>query len=51
MAEMIVKAPFPMPEAPMPAMVLPMMNMADDWAAPHSADPTTKMEKKDRKVH
>lgn len=29
-AEIIVKAPFPIPEAPMPAIVLPMMNMADD---------------------
>jgi hypothetical protein len=30
MAEMIVKAPFPMPEDPMPAIALPMMNMVDD---------------------
>lgn len=50
-AEMIVKAPFPMPEAPTPATALPTMNMVDDWAAPHNADPTTKMKKKDKKVH
>jgi hypothetical protein len=51
MAEMIVKAPFPMPEDPTPAIALPTINMLDDWAAPHNADPSTKTKKKDKKVH
>ena len=40
-----------MPEEPTPAMALPTMNMADDWAAPQSTDPSSKIKKKTRKDH
>jgi hypothetical protein len=50
-AEMIVSAPFEMPEDPTPAMARPTMNMAEDWAAPHSAEPISKMMKKIRNDH
>lgn len=50
-AAMMVKAPFEMPEDPAPAIALPAMNMDDDWAAPHSRDPTSKRKKKARKDH
>lgn len=45
MDDMIVIDPFIRPDEPMPAIALPTMNMGDDWAAPHSADPTSKMAK------
>lgn len=50
-AEIMVIAPFERPEDPKPAMARPTMNMADDWAAPQSADPISKMRKKARKDH
>lgn len=50
-AAMIVKAPFAIPEDPTPAMALPTMSMDDDWAAPHSRDPSSKTKKKTRKDH
>jgi hypothetical protein len=50
-AAIMVKAPFAMPEVPTPAMALPTMNMDDDWAAPHSRDPSSKIKKKTRKDH
>jgi len=50
-AATIVKAPFPIPDVPTPAMALPTMNMDDDWAAPHSRDPRRNMKKKTRKDH
>lgn len=49
--ETIVKLPFISPEEPRPAMALPMMNMADDWAAPQTADPTSNTKKKIKKDH
>ena len=48
---MMVRAPFDMPDDPTPAMALPMINMAEFWAAPQRRDPTSKMKKKARKVH
>ncbi len=51
MAEKIVTAPFASPAEPIPAIALPTMNMADELAAPHMADPTSKMIKKVIKVH
>ena len=51
MAAMIVKAPLAIPEEPTPAMALPTMNMADDWAAPHNREPSSKTTKKTRKDH
>jgi hypothetical protein len=50
-AEMMVKAPFDMPEEPAPAMALPTMNMGEDWAAPQMREPTSKIKKKARKDH
>jgi len=50
-AAMIVKAPFEIPEDPIPAMALPTINMVDDWAAPHNKDPSWKTKKKARKDH
>jgi hypothetical protein len=51
MADIIVRAPFATPDDPTPAIVLPIMNMADDCAAPQRAEPATKTKKNDRKVH
>jgi hypothetical protein len=48
---MVVTAPLDMPADPTPAMTRPTINMADDWAAPHKADPTSKSTKKVRNVH
>jgi hypothetical protein len=50
-AAMVVRAPVVMPEDPKPAMARPMMNMVDDWAAPHRAEPISKTVKKMRKHH
>ena len=50
-AAMVVRAPLDTPAAPTPEMTRPTMNMGEDWAAPHIADPTSKMTKKVRKVH
>jgi hypothetical protein len=50
-AAMVVRAPVAMPEDPRPAMARPPMNMDDDWAAPQSADPISKIMKKVRKHH
>ena len=43
--------PFIRPEAPKPAMARPTMSMGDDWAAPQSVDPSSKIAKKVRKDH
>lgn len=47
----IVYAPFRSPEAPIPATARPTMNIAEDCAAPHNAEPSSKMKKQHRKVH
>jgi hypothetical protein len=49
--EMIVMAPFPIPDDPAPAMALPTMNMGDETAAPQMTDPSSKRKKKTRKDH
>ena len=51
MAAMIVNAPLARPEDPQPAMERPTISMADDWAAPQTADPSSKMKKNKRKDH
>ena len=43
--EIIVRAPFPMPEDPAPAMALPMINIGEETAAPQITDPTSKRKK------
>lgn len=49
--EIMVRAPFPIPDEPAPAMALPTMNMGEETAAPHMADPSSKTKKKTRKDH
>lgn len=39
------------PELPIPAIALPIINIFDDVAAPQTADPISKMTKKTIKVH
>jgi len=48
---MVVRQPVNRPEEPRPAMARPRMNIVDDCAAPHMADPSSKTKKKARKVH
>ena len=48
---MVVRQPVNRPEEPRPAIARPIMNIADDCAAPHMAEPTSKTKKKARKVH
>lgn len=48
---MVVRQPVNRPEEPRPAMARPIMNIADDCAAPHMAEPSSKTKKKARKVH
>jgi hypothetical protein len=43
--------PLSSPEAPDPAIALPMMSMFEEVAAPHIADPTSKIPKKHKKAH
>lgn len=40
-----------MPELPMPAIALPMINIVDEVAEPQTADPISKMRKKTIRVH
>lgn len=49
--ERIVRAPVIKPEAARPAIVLPIINIADVIAAPQMADPISKMTKNVKKVH
>jgi hypothetical protein len=46
----IVKAPFTMPEPPMPATALPTMNIFEDVATPQMREPNSKSAKKNIKV-
>lgn len=50
-AEMMVIAPFPIPDEPAPAMALPTINMGDETAAPQMTDPSSNIKKKTRKDH
>jgi hypothetical protein len=43
--------PLRSPELPNPAIDLPIMSIVEDVAAPHTADPNSKIPKKQRKVH
>lgn len=49
--ERIVIPPLEMPLPPMPEMALPTMSMADDCAAPLSADPTSNIPRNTKKVY
>jgi len=47
----IVRAPFESPDPPSPAIALPMINMLEDWATPHSKEPSSNRPRKVRKVY
>lgn len=47
----MVIEPLAMPAAPRPAMSRPAMNIAEETAAPHRTDPTSKMAKKTKNAH
>lgn len=47
----MVIAPFIRADAPTPATARPMISMADVCAAPHSAEPNSKMAKNPMKDH
>ena len=47
----MVRAPFIKPDMPAPATTLPMINMFDEVATPHSSDPISNTPKKARKVN
>jgi hypothetical protein len=49
-AAIIVKHPLKRPEPPIPAIALPIMNMTELVATPHKRDPSSKIDKKTRKV-
>ena len=44
-AATIVNAPLRIPAPPHPATALPMMNIIEDFAAPHMRDPSSKIRK------
>ena len=48
---MIVKVPFSKPEAPMPATARAIINIFEEVATAQRREPSSKMEKKARKVH
>lgn len=47
----MVMEPFAIPAAPKPATKRPTMSIADETAAPQSAEPTSKMAKNTRNAH
>lgn len=49
--ETIVMAPFTIPAPPRPATARPTINIGEETAAPQSNDPSSKMPKRNRKVH
>jgi len=51
LAEMIVKAPFIRPEAPIPATARPTINMFESTATPQRSDPNSKRATKAKKVY
>jgi hypothetical protein len=47
---MTVNPPLRMPDPPIPAIALPIMNITELVATPHIRDPSSKIDKKTRKV-
>ena len=47
---MTVKPPLRRPDPPIPAIALPIMNITELVATPHIRDPSSKMDRKTRKV-
>jgi len=50
-AESIVRAPFAIPETPIPAITRPIININEDCAAPHMTEPNSKNARKPRNVY
>jgi hypothetical protein len=48
---MTTKVPFMTPEEPIPAIALPTMSMADEFAAPHTREPISNSKKKAKYAH
>jgi hypothetical protein len=48
---MMVKAPFRIPEVPMPATARPTINIFEEVATPQIKEPNSNMAKKAMKVH
>jgi hypothetical protein len=48
---MIVKAPFKIPEPPIPASARPRMNIFELWAMPEIREPNSKRTRKERNVY
>lgn len=49
--EIMVMAPFIIPEAPKPATARPTINISDEIAAPQRMEPISKIPKKNKKDH
>jgi hypothetical protein len=47
----MVKAPFKIPEVPIPATARPIINILEEMAMPQIKEPNSKMAKKAMKVH
>lgn len=47
----MVSPPFERPALPIPATARPMIIIVEDWAAPHTADPASKIAMNDRNVY
>jgi hypothetical protein len=50
-AETIVRAPFEIPDVPIPAIARPIINISEDFAAPHITEPSSKKPRNARKVY
>jgi len=48
---MIVNPPFSIPEAPKPEIARAMISISEETAAPHNAEPSSKVAKKHKSVH
>lgn len=48
---MMVIDPFMIPDPPIPATALAMINMVDDTDTPHSNEPSSNIARKERKVN
>ena len=50
-AEIIVNAPFHMPEPPMPAIARAIISIVDDTDTPQRREPSSKIARNTKKVH
>jgi hypothetical protein len=47
----MIKAPFRIPEVPIPATARPTINILEDWATPQINEPNSKIAKNVMNVH